>query len=125
MTPVYVTKPTSRKVAADMSRAAGVLDPLYSRGLTTAMKIIDAFAALSRGALLCGTRCFALLYEGLQAAGSVWVHPLPPEARSAPAPEPPRRMLDTPPDGHPERLCPHTPPSPDEIDIWTRLHGDP
>ncbi|MER5177135.1 DUF6059 family protein [Streptomyces sp. NPDC002896] len=80
------------------------------------------FAALSRGFVLCGTRFLSLLYEGLQAAGSIWVHPPPPEV---PSPEPPRHMLDAPPDGHPERLCPQTPLSPDEIDIWARLYTDP
>ncbi len=79
------------------------------------------FAALSRGVVFCGMRFFTLLYEGLQAAGSLWVHP-PPEV---PSPESPQPMLDAPPDGHPERLCPHTPPSPDEVDIWAGIHTDP
>ncbi|MGW1026326.1 DUF6059 family protein [Streptomyces sp. NPDC002577] len=85
----------------------------------------DLLAALSRGMILCGKRFFALFYEGLQAAGSMWVHPPPPEAPSAPSPEPPRRTRDAPPEGHPERLCPHTPLSPEEAGIWAGLSAEP
>ncbi|MGP4086309.1 DUF6059 family protein [Streptomyces sp. KR55] len=82
------------------------------------------FAALSRGVVVCGTWLLTTVYEGLKAAGLMWVHPPPPDIPAA-QPESPAPLLDAPPDGHPERLSSHVPLSPDEIDIWARFYTDP
>jgi hypothetical protein len=80
----------------------------------------DLLARLLRGAARTGNFVLSIVYEGLKAAGSLWVHPHPvdPVIETPPA-------LAGPPAGHPERLCPHLPLSPEERDLWARLHADP
>lgn len=70
-----------------------------------------------------GRRAVRYFWSGLQAAGSVWVGPLPPQEPTPDDPAP-RPMLDAPPAGHPERLASPTPPSPEEAELWARLHSD-
>ncbi|MCP3760666.1 DUF6059 family protein [Streptomyces sp. TBY4] len=82
----------------------------------------DLFVRLSRGAVHCGIWVLTFLYEGLQALGAPWTPQPPPEPAGD---ESPRKMLDAPPEGHPERLCRQTPMSPAEIDIWAGFYTDP
>jgi hypothetical protein len=66
------------------------------------------------------THLLVFLRECLTALGTVWIQqpmPVPPPCR------PPH--LDAPPEGHPERLCPHQPMSAAETGIWAGLHTDP
>ena len=81
----------------------------------------DLFTRLLAVALLGGKRVVAFFYQGLQAFGAVWVPTLPPD----PCCDASLTMLDSPPEGHPERLCRQTPLSPAEIEIWADFYADP
>ncbi|MFI1864912.1 DUF6059 family protein [Streptomyces jumonjinensis] len=77
-------------------------------------------AVLVGGAVACGWRLGRFLWDGLQAAGSMWVGPLPP-----PDPEEePRPMLDAPSAGHPEQLVTRTPLTRAEAELWARFYSD-
>ncbi|MER7913086.1 DUF6059 family protein [Streptomyces sp. NPDC096068] len=56
-------------------------------------------------------RCLRGLWESLVSFGHLWVH----------VPDPP--LPTGPPPGHPERLCPHLPPTPGERALWDDLTG--
>lgn len=79
-------------------------------------------ARVARAAAVCAVRLLSLLYTGLQAVGSMWAPmPGPDTVYGAPAVV----LLDAPPEGHPERLCPQRPMSVVEADLWARLDADP
>jgi hypothetical protein len=67
-----------------------------------------------------GKRVLGFLQECLISLGTVWAH-LP---MSVPPPHRPPPELDAPPEGHPERLCPHEPMSAVETDIWAGFYTD-
>ncbi|MFJ9084507.1 MULTISPECIES: DUF6059 family protein [unclassified Streptomyces] len=81
------------------------------------------FVLLIRGAIGQGRRFVRFLWNGLQAAGSMYVGPLPAQEPD-PVAEPPRPLLDEPPAGHPERLAPSAPLSRTEADLWARFYSD-
>ncbi|WP_320784011.1 DUF6059 family protein [Streptomyces sp. CRN 30] len=94
---------------------------------------------LARGVLFCAGRLGRVVYEGLRAAGSMWVY-VPPDdeyddhdagdagdadqAVDATGGGARPRILDAPPEGHPERLPARTSPSPEEQDLWARFYAD-
>ncbi|CAL9375265.1 hypothetical protein SUDANB145_00953 [Streptomyces sp. enrichment culture] len=82
---------------------------------------------LAKGLWMCAGQLGRVVYDGLRAAGAVWVY-IPPDADGphdpADGPEPPRPVLDAPPAGHPERLPAAASPSPEEIELWARFYAD-
>jgi hypothetical protein len=97
----------------------------------------QSFVARRPGLLTaCARGLLRFVMDGLTALGQQWMpqpvdypcvcqygyhdHPLAPGLDDLP---PPR--LDAPPDGHPERLCPHEPMSAAETAIWAGFYTEP
>ncbi|MEU4654773.1 DUF6059 family protein [Streptomyces sp. NPDC023723] len=78
---------------------------------------------LAKGLWMCAGHLGRVVYDGLRAAGAVWVY-VPPDADPADDPEPSGTVLNAPPDGHPERLPAAPAPSAEEIDLWARFYAD-